>query len=255
MKYFIVSDVHSNWEALMTPLKEAGYEEENPNHTLIVAGDLFDRGEDSLRIYQWIKKHPRVILIRGNHETLFRHLVRVQCPSYVDYPNGTMKTAYDLTAGTKQQTANFLESKILQEVAFWIQTTFVDYVEFDKYIIVHSSYPQVEDYHNASSKEWDESTWVNPFITRRTIKPEKTAIVGHWGVADAWSKKLHKNLDYENLSPEFQQIYVDPDINVIGLDNTTICTNRCLVYTIETDETPKLGLTGAEHVIKERAKN
>ena len=62
-------------------------------------------------------------------------------------------------------------------------------------------------------------------------------------------------VNYFNIPKKYQKIYHDPDINVIGIDNTTACTNRCLVYIIETDEVPTLGLTRAEHIVKERKIN
>lgn len=252
MKYFIVSDVHSNWTALMTPLKEAGYNAKNPDHTLIVAGDLFDRGDDTIQVYKWIKKQPRVILIRGNHESLLERLIIKKCPYSADSFNGTIKTLVELARISKDKSQDVFETKSVKEALEWIQTTFVDYVEFNNYIITHAGYPQVEDYHNASIKEWDESTWVNPFVTHRTIKPEKTLIAGHWGVVEGWSSKDGVVVNYFNIPEKYQKIYHDPDINVIGIDNTTICTNRCLVYIIETDEVPTLGLTRAEHLIRER---
>lgn len=250
-KYFIVSDVHSNWTALITPLKEAGYNAKNPDHILIIAGDLFDRGDDTIKIYKWIKKQPHVILIKGNHEYLLEKLIKRKYPYDADYSNGTINTLIEISKISKNDSQDIFRSKSLKEVLEWIQTEFVDYVEFDNYIITHAGYPQVEDYHNASIKEWDESTWVNPFITRRTIKPEKTLIAGHWGVSEVWSKKDEITNNYSDIPKNYQKIYQDPDLNVIGIDNTTIYTNRCLVYIIETDENPILGLTRAEHLLKE----
>lgn len=255
MKYFIVSDVHSNWNALIKPLKEAGYNAKNPDHILIIAGDLFDRGDDTIKIYKWIKKQPRVILIKGNHEYLLEKLIKRKYPYDADYLNGTINTLIEISKISKNDSQDIFRSKSLKEVLEWIQTEFVDYVEFDNYIITHAGYPQVEDYHNASIKEWDESTWVNPFITRRIIKPEKTLIAGHWGVSEAWSKKDKAIPNYFDIPKNYQKIYQDPDLNVIGIDNTTICTNRCLVYIIETDEIPILGFTEVDHLLIKRKIN
>ena len=46
--YFVVSDVHSFWDPFEAALTASGFEKDNKNHKLIVCGDMFDRGPDSL---------------------------------------------------------------------------------------------------------------------------------------------------------------------------------------------------------------
>lgn len=70
MKYFVISDIHSFCDEMITALKSAGFEENNPEHTLISCGDLLDRGDKSIETLRYINALPRKILIRGNHEDL-----------------------------------------------------------------------------------------------------------------------------------------------------------------------------------------
>ena len=99
MKYFITSDTHSFYIPLIDALTQAGFDIANPEHVLVVDGDLFDRGPHSANIYNFIKQLPkeRRVLIRGNHEYLLRELVcdKWQPESY-DYSNGTVRTCVDL---------------------------------------------------------------------------------------------------------------------------------------------------------------
>ena len=53
---FAISDIHSFYKETIESLAKAGYDEGNPNHLLIVCGDIFDRGDSSLEIYEWLKK-------------------------------------------------------------------------------------------------------------------------------------------------------------------------------------------------------
>jgi hypothetical protein len=48
-------------------LTRKGFDACNNEHVLIVCGDLFDRGSESLKLYEFIKSLPkeRRILIRG----------------------------------------------------------------------------------------------------------------------------------------------------------------------------------------------
>jgi len=94
MKYFVCSDLHSHYIALIESLNKAGYDVNNPEHKLIVCGDIFDRGDETLEVYKFLKSIPkeRRILIRGNHEVLYLDLLKKHLPDSYDYSNGTVKT-------------------------------------------------------------------------------------------------------------------------------------------------------------------
>ena len=94
MKYFIVSDIHSFYNELQWALKAAGFNKRNKNHTLIVLGDLFDRGPDALKVYKFLMSIPkkRCILVRGNHELLYKELLNADYPGSHDFSNHTVDT-------------------------------------------------------------------------------------------------------------------------------------------------------------------
>lgn len=94
MKYFIVSDIHSFAKELKEGLKESGFQKTNKNHTLVVLGDLFDRGPESVEVYNFIMSIPksRRIIIKGNHEELYLKLLNKNFPDSYDFSNGTVKT-------------------------------------------------------------------------------------------------------------------------------------------------------------------
>lgn len=73
MKYtfFVFSDVHGEYDALITSLKEAGYDEFNPKHRLISLGDNFDRGPNSLKVFNFLQK-TNAICVKGNHDVMFQ---------------------------------------------------------------------------------------------------------------------------------------------------------------------------------------
>ena len=70
-KYFIFSDVHGEYNALIRSLEEAGYERGNPNHKLVSLGDNFDRGPDSRKIYNFLTQ-THAICVKGNHDLMFQ---------------------------------------------------------------------------------------------------------------------------------------------------------------------------------------
>ena len=103
MKYFVVSDVHSFYTPLKTALDNAGFDPKNENYTLISCGDLFDRGDESEQVLDYIMSLPRKILVRGNHESMLMELVfRKRTAEACDQHNGTIKTIFDLGGALKK---------------------------------------------------------------------------------------------------------------------------------------------------------
>lgn len=93
-RYFITSDLHGFYDEFMEALNRAGFDIADPEHALIVCGDIFDRGKKPLEIYDFLRSLPkeRRILIRGNHEGLLRNLVARGYPESFDFHNGTYDT-------------------------------------------------------------------------------------------------------------------------------------------------------------------
>ena len=91
MKCFISSDIHSFFDEWQTALLKSGFDIHNPEHVIVVLGDIFDRGTQPLQVYYFLKALPkeRRILIRGNHEILLKELVERGYAESHDYHNGT----------------------------------------------------------------------------------------------------------------------------------------------------------------------
>lgn len=98
MKYFCISDIHSFGNILEKTLKQCGFDKRNKNHTLIVCGDIFDRGFDTIKVYNYLKSIPkkRCILIKGNHESLYFSLLNKYYPEPCDFGNGTVTTFVEI---------------------------------------------------------------------------------------------------------------------------------------------------------------
>ena len=94
MKYFIVSDIHSFCSELKSALWKAGFNKRNKDHTLIVCGDVFDRGSETVELYKFLTSIPkkRCILIKGNHELLYGELLEKSFPESHDFSNHTVDT-------------------------------------------------------------------------------------------------------------------------------------------------------------------
>lgn len=172
-KYFICSDIHSFYRPFMTALKEKGFNKNNPEHILIICGDCFDRGPDSVDLYKFLKTFPeeRCILIRGNHEDLFLELLEKRRIDNYDISNGTVKTLYsiagketlydellygnswwafgmdrnlvnDIIAMREKSFKNILNYKKIKEFKDFLNSDrWLDYYETNNYIFTHSFIP------------------------------------------------------------------------------------------------------------------
>lgn len=117
-KCFCVSDIHSYADCLIAALGEAGFNIGNNDHIVVICGDVFDRGNQTLACYNYIMSIPkhRRILIRGNHELLFLELIKRDFPSKCDYSNGTVKTFCEI-ANVKSSYVNPIDV----ELEFYMQ--------------------------------------------------------------------------------------------------------------------------------------
>ena len=154
-KYFCVSDIHSYYTPLLTALSDKKFDIDNKQHILIVCGDAFDRGDDTLKVYEFMKKlhtEDRLIYIKGNHEELFfdclQDMLSSKTPGSHHFHNKTVKTICQLCeqnewiayAPQPPDIRQLIKEKT-QEVADFINNTSVNYFTLGNKIFVHSWIP------------------------------------------------------------------------------------------------------------------
>lgn len=94
-KYFCVSDIHSFYTILIQELEAKSFDINNKKHILVVLGDAFDRGSESLELLNFLYKlldANRLIYIKGNHDDLLRDLCVSKSIHKADITNGTVQT-------------------------------------------------------------------------------------------------------------------------------------------------------------------
>ena len=175
MKYFVTSDIHSFYDEFISGLNRSGFDLNNPDHILIVCGDIFDRGTKPKEIYHFLRyilPKNRRILIRGNHEFLLKELVERGFALRHDMSNGTYDTLLRLGGSsynqfqreliefyetedlwnkielieeeTTKKTQFFFKNEEVAEIITWIfSDDWVNFYELGPYIFVHSFVPTV----------------------------------------------------------------------------------------------------------------
>ena len=244
-KFFVTSDIHSYYDELMTSLNNAGFDENNEDHYLVVCGDCFDRGPDSNKVFKYLRDLPRKILIKGNHEQLLLDCCRRGYPESHDMHNGTARTIRDMGYGWEFEDWC---SYVLKKVRPFIDGM-INYFETKNYIFVHGWIPMrrkarshpadkwiplttrefMDDWRDANDVEWDEAMWTNPFdMIERGLMPDKTIVFGHWHCSTAWSKAEGRS-EFDD-DAKFEPYYGD---GFISIDACTAHSGKCNVIVIE----------------------
>ena len=219
-KYFITSDVHSFYDELRKALDRNGFDVTNKEHYLCICGDIFDRGNKSKEVFEFLKKlGDRFIFIRGNHEDLLADCVTDICSGSVirshHYSNGTVRTISHFTGIPVDEfyykmvrRDNSFDEKVynsMKPVLDWIDTKSIHYAEIGDYILVHGWIPVTgedidfrgnyihpkavpqDKWGELSDFQWRDCTWLNGMeMWKKGVRiPDKTIICGHfhssWG--------------------------------------------------------------------------
>lgn len=93
MKIKVISDIHGHYKEMIKSLEEVNYSENEDK--LIVLGDLFDRGEESLEVYQYLKRlkeEDKAVILHGNHEDFIIDFLKGKDCSFNFRHNGFDKT-------------------------------------------------------------------------------------------------------------------------------------------------------------------
>lgn len=252
MRYYVVSDIHGFYTELISVLTEQGFFQDNGPRRLVVCGDLFDRGEEAVKLQDFIAElmeKDEVILVRGNHEDLALRLLEDMFRGYIpafNFDNGTVGTVCQLT-GMSPEESRLDPRKAAEKFS---KTPFVsriipamsDYYETENYIFVHGWIPCVAtrlngmylysplpDWRSADKRLWDAARWTNGMEAAHegVIENGKTIVCGHWHTSFG-----HAN--YEGTCGEFSE---DGDFSpyyaqgIIAIDACTAFSHRmnCIV--------------------------
>lgn len=253
MKYYVVADVHGFYSELIAALKEKGFFEDDKPHKLVVCGDLFDRGEEAVKLQEFIldlMEKDEVILIRGNHEDLLVDFVK-RADEWMTttllyshhWTNGTVSTTLQLT-GMELSMAYTCPFELKREMECTptfekILPKMLNYYETEKYIFVHGWIPcfaiggyagsekefsYQKGWREASKIEWNGARWYNGMAAANqgVIEPNKTIVCGHWHCSYGHAKLEGKGEEWgENA--DYTPYYGK---GIIAIDGCTVYSHK-----------------------------
>lgn len=256
MKYFMVSDIHGEYDKLIDALTKAKFNKDVD--TLVSVGDAFDRGHQNLKVLDYLLSLPHKILLWGNHDLrLKKLLLRQGSVTTADYRNGTIGTIEELGQFTWQismsalmeadnengkklfdyfdQCYYALEFPNLYVTHAWLPNIVAD---FDKYYV----HELIQDWRNCPKEMWYDATWTNSeLMIADKCFPDKPILIGHWHafrIAERYGEK-RITIDNNTTAHVDTSMFVSPDGKVIAIDGATTRTEgQVNVYVYESDVDP-----------------
>lgn len=237
MKYFVLADPHSFYNIMMKELEAKGFDINNNEHKVIICGDAFDRGNESIEMFDFIKKlhkQNRLIYIRGNHEDLLLELLTSMNVNYRDVHNGTIGTICQLAKMELEEVLDnftFTCIKLINEgIKTFIDKTSIDYFETENYIFVHGYIPDEEDWRKGN---FYHARWKNgvEYFLNENRKINKTIVCGHFHCNWYRDRNLPKEERWKDFS--IQEVVNENNDKIIAIDACTALSKKINVLVIE----------------------
>lgn len=247
-QYFITSDVHGFFDELMVALNSKEFDVNNSDHKLIVLGDLFDRGPDNRKVYEFVKSlGDRFIYVRGSHEDLLgecvREIVSGREVSEHHWHNRTVDTIAEFTqmntnvfrGFVRWESVNQTTWEIMKPILDWIDEKSVDCYELDDNVFVHGWIPSTFR-KNWTKENWQRARWYNGMKMWKNgyCLEDKIIWCGHWCCSYGWSKIRQKYKEFPQKNRKEWEKSFQPfvDDGIIALDSCVSYSGflNCVVY-------------------------
>ena len=208
MKYFVISDIHSHYDAMKKALEKSNYNEFDEHHHLLVIGDVFDRGDQAVLVLEYLYRlscENKATIIVGNHDLFTLNFLKGDIDSAyfnIDH-NGFGKTLESLS-GRSIDNVDLEEIRlsILRKFPYlvtWI-ASWPYYLEIDKYVFVHGGIEgDNPDWKTTQSKS--DLVW-NHENTQPDL-PGKIVVAGHTRIPTV----RFKTKDYRALFNEHPEAF------------------------------------------------
>lgn len=163
---YAISDLHGQYKTFLKFLEKINFSDEDE---LYIIGDIMDRGDQPIEIFQYIMNKPNIHFILGNHESMFLNSYEVDFSTWVYETklwlnNGGLTTLLEFQKLDKKEQLEIIEyiekAPLCQKIE----------VNGQKFILAHASYC-LEEYPEVL-------LWERPHSTLNLPKDE-ILIFGH----------------------------------------------------------------------------
>jgi len=234
MNYFVISDIHGHFDEMITCLDEAGYDEKDNTHKLIVVGDMIDRGSQSKEVLEYayrLYKDNKAHVIMGNHDKFLLDFFNKDYKKVIFNfeRNGHMETFKSLlNKEVKEEEFDQINQELFSKYnhLYEFLNELPCFLEIEDYIFVHGGIDvSLDDWRKDSVRNF---TWNYQF--KMDPLPGKTIVCGHVQVAYIRSEEKDLKKVYEETPELFDIFHRD---GVIYIDGSILTTKKINVLRLE----------------------
>lgn len=193
---WVVGDVHARPDILKTLLQGLELSE---GARVLLLGDLFDRGPSPRELVDFVRAHPQIATLQGNHEDLLLQCLDLSTgllsPSSKWLRVGGPETLVDYDLPTSESLLPHDHPLLLD--AQWVNTLPQELV-LERWRCVHAGYRPGRP---LSRQRYNDVMWIRGEFTDSTdiLDSKRTILVGHTvtsdlGVQEGWVKESTQRL-------------------------------------------------------------
>lgn len=174
MKYAI-SDIHGHYEMFRQMLEKIRFTKEDK---LYILGDMIDRGDEPLKLVQYVMKQPNIYPLLGNHEDMMLNVLHDQDDEvHLErwYRNGG-----EITHNQFKE----LEEDVQKDVRTYLENLPL-YIDLEKYLLIHAGVYLEE---NESNPTWEniksrqnkrDLVWIRELFYKKPALKDRVIVFGH----------------------------------------------------------------------------
>ena len=184
--YYVISDIHGDYESFDKMLLQIKY---SADDYLYILGDIVDKGQDNLRLLQYVQSSANVILLKGNHEYFLERYLKGLISSGLWDACGGSLTRKEVDILSNEERIKLL--KYVESLPIYENVT----INGEDYFLTHTGYHADYSIINASTGQVDIQESVNLAVKKdyrgylfsndlhhipASIRFDKMIIVGHY---------------------------------------------------------------------------
>ena len=207
---YVTSDIHGCFERFLNLVNSLNLKNDD---ILYVLGDVLDRGEHPIKTLLFIKNHPNIELIKGNHEEMLLDYVKdKQRGKYYEEVTKDLWTK----SGGASTIAEFekMPQSEQNEIVEYLKNLPL-YIIVKNYILVHAGVNTSYEYSNIEellkSQTEDDLLWIRKSFIYNKALDNHIVIFGHTRTISMYREN--------NIQLESCKIWIDPVYgDKIGID-------------------------------------
>lgn len=225
--HYVISDIHGCYNEFIKMLNLIDLKDDD---ILYILGDIFDRGPEPLKVYQYIKDKPNIKMCMGNHETFILEYFSYKFEPYNKYSfYGSDSTWFNNGGRISLKQISELPKDEIKELYEFIKNLpyyFEVNVNNTQYLLVHAGfYPEhidnIKELMDTQS-QWD-LVWIRDHFLKSEYKYPFKTIIGHSPVQYIYNSikgldMLLKRLKQPNLIKSYIENQIIFFNNKIGID-------------------------------------